>query len=292
MSDRFDSHDQFTDSSPRPRRRRRGRRWPWILLVLLILLLALPNLITLLGLERYAIDTALSDFKGKLTVGRSSVGWFQPITLKNVSAFDEAGKPLFSAAEVRTSKRLFSFINTDDFGHIELKQPVVNLHLRPDGSNLEDAIANYIPAETTNTATNSNQNNAATPLPKVSISIIDGAATVTSSTTPEAWSVDQLNMATEVSVPRHLVPTRCRRHADPAIIWNAEPVGSSRCRSETTYPQFDQRVGTKPAAANVDRWPTGAALHWTGSSSRKFGLLDRRGLRFKKQFRRSHCGIA
>lgn len=199
MSERNRSHRTLSDSptTPRPQHPRR-RRWPWFLLILLLLFLALPNLITLFGLERHAIDMATSDFKGKLTVGRSSVGWFQPITLKNVSAVDEAGQPLFSAAEVRTSKRLFSFVNTSDYGHIELKQPVINLHLRPDGSNLEDAFANYIPKANSNQPTQSSQNNTTTELPKVSLSIVDGAATITSSTTPEAWSVDQLNMATEV----------------------------------------------------------------------------------------------
>lgn len=181
-------------TQPRPKK----RRWPWFLLVLLILLLALPNLITLFGLERHAIDMAMSDFKGKLTVGRSSVGWFQPITLKNVSAVDEAGQPLFSAAEVKTSKRLYSFINTNDYGHIELKQPVINVHLRPDGSNIEDAFANYIPKTNTTAPTQRTENNTPTELPKVSLSIVDGAATITSSITPEAWSVDQLNMAAEI----------------------------------------------------------------------------------------------
>jgi hypothetical protein len=197
MSDR-DQYDLSHSDTPNTRRKKR-RRWPWFLLILLLLFLALPNLITMFGLERYAIDMATSDFKGKLSVGRSSVGWFQPITLKNVSAVDEAGQPLFSAAEVKTSKRLFSLINTNDYGHIELKQPVINLHLRPDGSNLEDALADYIPAVNSTQSTQPQQNHTApTELPKVSISIVDGAATITSSTTPEAWSVDQLNMATEV----------------------------------------------------------------------------------------------
>lgn len=196
MSERNHSTHQTNDAPQPPRRR---RRWPWVLLMLGLLIFALPNLITLLGLERYAIDMALSDFKGQVTVGRSSVGWFQPIMFKNVSAVDEDGQPLFSAAEVRTSKRLFSFFNTDDYGHIELKQPVLNLQLRPDGSNLEDALANYSAANTTQITNQTTQNNRkTTALPKVSLSIVDGAATITSSTTPEAWSVDQLNMATEV----------------------------------------------------------------------------------------------
>ncbi len=196
MSDLQRPPSPSNESPSKPRRR---RRWPWILLALLLLILASPNLITLFGLERYAIDMALSEFKGKVTVGRSSIGWFQPVMLKNVTAVDENGQSLFSAAEVRTSKRLFSFINTNDYGHLELAQPVINLHLRPDGSNLEDAFANYIPSSTPEKTNTPTQLAGPTRLPQVAISIIDGAATITSSTTPEAWSVDQLNMATEIS---------------------------------------------------------------------------------------------
>lgn len=188
----------------RPRRstqRRRRRRWPWILLALILGILALPNLITLLGLERYAIDMAMSDFKGSLTVGRSSVGWFQPVILKNVAAVDQAGQPLFSASEIRTSKRLYSFLNTADYGHIELKQPVVNLHLRPDGSNLEDAFQNYIAGNASDSNTNQSTQPKTSTLPKISIGIIDGAATITSFDTPQAWAVDQLNMAAELKSP-------------------------------------------------------------------------------------------
>ena len=240
MSNRRPTNDLSNESTTQPRRRRR-RRWPWVLLVLLLLVLALPNLVTLLGMERYAINMATSDFKGKLTIGRSSVGWFQPITLKNVSAVDEAGQPLFSAAEIRTSKRLYSFISATDYGHIELNQPVINLHLRPDGSNIEDALANYLsPTSTPASSTNeSSQQNIPTELPKVSISIIDGAAMITSSTTTEAWSVDQLNMATEIQ-------------SDTA------PVASAiQCRVTSFQPdaggtQIPQSSGTLNLSAQVD----------------------------------------
>lgn len=236
MSQRNLSPHTSSDSSNPPRKK---RRWPWYLLVLLILLLALPNLITLLGLERHAIDMAMSDFKGKLTVGRSSVGWFQPITLKNVSAVDEAGQPLFSAAEVKTSKRLYSFINTNDYGHIELKQPVVHVHLRRDGSNLEDAFANYIPQHSAAATPPSPQHDSPTELPKVTLSIVDGAATITSSTTAEAWSVDQLNMAAEVKS-------------------EAAPVASAiQCRVTSFLPdaggaQIPQSSGNLNLSAQVD----------------------------------------
>jgi len=243
MLERNPSPRASTDSpSPlRQEQRTKRRRWPWVLLILLLLALALPNLITMMGLERYAIDMAMSDFKGKLTVGRSSIGWFQPITLKNVSAVDEAGQPLFSAAEVKTSKRLFSLINTDDFGHIELKQPVINLHLRPDGSNLEDAFASYIPNANAGSSSTpqSPQQKTNTELPKVSVSIIDGAAMITSSTTPEAWSVDQLNMAAEVKS-------------------EAAPVASAiQCRVTSFLPdaggtQIPQSSGNLNLSAQVD----------------------------------------
>lgn len=236
--------------SDRPRRR---RRWPWILLVLVLGILALPNLITLLGLERHAIDMALSDFKGNLTVGRSSVGWFQPVILKNVSAVDQAGQPLFSAAEIRTSKRLYSFLNTNDYGLIELKQPVVNLHLRPDGSNLEDALENYIPNAAPANATTQSTQNASAALPKISVSIVDGAATITSSATPQAWAVDQLNMAAELQS-------------------QTAPVASTiQCRVTAFLPdaggtQIPQSTGSLNVSAQIDAGQSELSLNSVNAS--------------------------
>jgi hypothetical protein len=225
-----------------------------VLLFLVAAIMVLPNVITLLHLERYAIELALSDFKGTVTVGRSSVGWFQPIVLKNVAAVDAAGQPLFSAAEIRTSNRLYGFLSTSNYGHIELQQPVINVHLRPNGSNLEDALANYL-TPTAATAETNQTTQIATPtsLPKLSIGIVDGAAMITSSTSPAAWSIDRLNLATELQS-------------------QAAPIASAlQCRVTAFLPdsggtQIPQSSGTLNMSAQVDAGTNALSLNSINAS--------------------------
>ena len=84
---------------------------------------------------------------------------------------------------------------TDNF---EIRQPVVNLHLRQNGSNLEDVIANYLKpsADNPNAAPKSQAVPAA--LPKISVNVIDGAASISSVGNKGAWSVDQLNLSAQL----------------------------------------------------------------------------------------------
>jgi len=147
---RNDFEESQSHQSQFPRRR---RRWPYILLLLLLLILVLPNVVTLMGLEQRAVNMFTGDLNGQLKIGRASAGWFQPLTLKNVTLLDANEQPVISVAEVKSSKRLWSFasgalgdLGKADFGHFELTQPVINLQLRKNGSNLEDVLEKYLAA--------------------------------------------------------------------------------------------------------------------------------------------------
>ena len=190
-------HDQDDDFSPRPQRppQRRARRWPWLVLMLLVFILLLPNALTLMGLEQTLIKQFTGDLNGELKVGRVSAGWFQPVVLKNVSLLDADQQPVISIAEVKSSKRLWSFVasvfQSPDYGHFELTQPVISLRLRHGGSNLEDVLANYLNTETGQEGSGEERLSSSV-IPQVSVRIVDGAASITSVTNPDAWSVDQI----------------------------------------------------------------------------------------------------
>ena len=193
-----------SDQSQFPRRR---RRWPYILLLLLVLILILPNVVTLMGLEQRAVNMFTGDLNGQLKIGRASAGWFQPLTLKNVSLLDANQQPVVSIAEVKSSKRLWSFassamgnLGSADYGHFELTQPVINLQLRKNGSNLEDVLENYL-AASPDQNTQQPSSNSSMDLPRASVSIIDGTASITSAASQGAWSVDQLNVNAQVKSP-------------------------------------------------------------------------------------------
>ena len=115
MSTRHDTR-QFEEEATADNRdmrrrnvRRKKRRWPYVLLLLIGIILFLPNVVTMLGLEQHAISMFTGDLNGTLKIGRTSAGWFQPLTLKNVSLIDENNETVLSVAEVKSSKRLWSF---------------------------------------------------------------------------------------------------------------------------------------------------------------------------------------
>ena len=215
------SDESSSRSAQFPRRR---RRWPYLLLLLLVLILILPNVVTLMGLEQRAVNMFTGDLNGQLKIGRASAGWFQPLTLKNVTLLDDNQQPVVSVAEVKSSKRLWSFasgalgdLGKADFGHFELTQPVVNLQLRKNGSNLEDVLANYLAASPEQN-TQAPTSNSSMDLPRASVSIIDGTASITSVASQGAWSVDQLNVNAQVKSPDAAVASSLQCRVTPFSI--------------------------------------------------------------------------
>ncbi|MFK7766359.1 MAG: hypothetical protein AB8B55_04000 [Mariniblastus sp.] len=208
FEDRDSQHDNRSreselenrDDDRAPRSRSRRRRWPWVLGAIALLLFLLPNIVGWLGLQQRALDYGLADFKGTISVENVSLGWFQTVRLTNVSAVDPQGNPLFKVANVTTSKTLFGLATSKDYGELNIQNPIAYIQLRPDGSNLEDAIANYIqPAASAQP--NPNKPPAPEPfsLPKVKINVLEGQAFVSTSVSPEIWQVDQLVAVAETS---------------------------------------------------------------------------------------------
>ena len=197
-----DDNQSESNRNGRAGRQRRGRRddepkrrrlWPYLLLLLLLLIAFLPNLLGMTGLHQKAINYFADDFNGTITIEKASLGWLQPIQLTNISAVDVEGNDLFKAASITSAKPLWELAKASDLGEINVVAPVAYIHLRPDGSNLEDAIANYM-APTEN---DPNQMAEGEPsensLPKVAINVTDGRALITSSTDTQSWNIDGLN---------------------------------------------------------------------------------------------------
>ena len=188
--------DSFSDRrAEHDRTARKRRRWPWLLLLLLVVVFFLPNVIAMTGLKQKALDYALADFNGRITVKSASFGWLQPTTLKQIEAVDEAGRPLATIEEVKTSGSLLSFMTSSDYGTVEVNQPVVWVQLRPDGSNLEDACSVWLePADQNNTAASPERAaNGNIRLPKVELNINNGTVAIFSMDETQSWQVEQLN---------------------------------------------------------------------------------------------------
>ena len=202
--------------------RRKKRRWPYVLLLLVGITLFLPNVVTMLGLEQHAISMFTGDLNGTLKVGRTSAGWFQPLTLKNVSLIDDNQETVLSVAEVKSSKRLWSFVSSAfgdaDYGHFEVRQPVVNLRLRQNGSNLEDVIANYLKPSADNPNATPQSKAAPAALPKISVNVIDGVVSISSVGNKGAWSVDQLNLNAQLQADAAAAVSTLQCRVTPFVI--------------------------------------------------------------------------
>ena len=185
----------------RPTTEPRRRRWPLVLLFLVLLVALLPNIIGWLGLQKYAIDYALSDFQGNVSVGKASMGWMQPIQLSDVTATDLAGNELATIEEIKTSKPLYAFITGSDYGEVDIYKPFVHVHMRADGSNLEDSVSQYIATSQPSPMQPQEAASAPMALPKMLVRIHDGAASITSDGAQQTWKVDSLSVAAALSEP-------------------------------------------------------------------------------------------
>ena len=178
---------------------RKRRRWPWVMLLLLLLIVFfLPNMIAMTGLKQQGIDYALADFDGRVTVDSATIGWLQPITLRNIEAVDSAGQPLATIEEVKTSRSLISFLTSSDYGSVEINQPAVWLQLRPDGSNFEDACAAFLTTDESNDKPLlDDAAGQSIDLPQIQLNVNNGTIAVFSTDETKSWQIEQLNVTAD-----------------------------------------------------------------------------------------------
>ena len=168
--------------------KKRSARWPYYLLILLVLIFFLPNLIGWFGLHQTAINYAAADFRGKIQVEKFSAGWLQPVELSGVRVVDDQQRLLLEADSIRTSKKLFKLLGVSDYGQVTVDRPVVQVQMRLGGSNLEDALANYLsPTEQPDVE------DGPTELPKIQLNINEGNVVLAGVDQSRVWQIDSLN---------------------------------------------------------------------------------------------------
>ena len=188
--------------------RTRRRRWPLLLAVLAAVLFFLPNMIGWFGFHRHLVDYALADFNGNISLENASLGWLQKVCLTNVTATDSNGNTLLQAEAVKSSKPLYALIMSPNYGQIDVTGANCFLQLRPDGSNLEDALANFMGRSDTDSTPGDND----AALPKLTVNVVEGQADISSTTSTQGWQVGGLNATIQVGTDKAplLVNARCR----------------------------------------------------------------------------------
>lgn len=177
-------------------------RWRWLVLLFIAIILIFPNFLGWTGLQQTAIDFLLKDFKGKISVERAAFGWIQPIELRGVTANDEEGNLLFTTSKITFSKPLYSLLFSADMGMVEIREPTVHLKLKPDSSNFEEALSNYLTISKKpklNQSKDSSETGHTWINSKIFLNIIDGQVIVSSNYTDEKWHVDDLNIITQLN---------------------------------------------------------------------------------------------
>lgn len=125
------------------------RRWLFGLLPILVLAVALvamaPTIVANTGLLHKILSAALVDFEGRITVGSASLGWLSPVAARDIVAVDSQGATLAQVPSLRSQRSLLGLIwHPRDPGGFQIETPAIFLSLRPDGSNWEDALSNYL----------------------------------------------------------------------------------------------------------------------------------------------------
>lgn len=136
-------------SPPLPAPRRGLHRWLKRLLPL-ILVLALsvwfaPTIIAKTPLRNYFARKALAELHGSVQIGSASLGWFSPLTLREITLTDEAGQTIATIGEITSTKTLVALLgNSSDLGRFTVNRPAITVICRNGSTNIEQALAHYL----------------------------------------------------------------------------------------------------------------------------------------------------
>lgn len=128
-----------TASQPSPKRR-------WRLKVLLLIvagsLVGGPLAVeSIPALHQMAVRLLLPDLDGTVSLGGARVRWWSPVALREVTVRGSDGEVLLEIAELSSRKSLLALcLDPLHAGEFRCRQPRAHVIVRPDGSNLEDAL--------------------------------------------------------------------------------------------------------------------------------------------------------
>ncbi len=175
--------------APEPRRRRFPRRLIVLTGLLLLVVYLLPVIIAHTPLLDFVVHTATADLQGRATVESASLGWFAPVRLQGIEVRDPGGEVVLTAVEVSGDKPLLKMLmDRSDLGEFRVEQPVINVVVRPDGTNVEDLIAKYMEPEEEPDGGGIG----------VDLNVIAGSVSLTDAVSKQTWQLNDLELALSV----------------------------------------------------------------------------------------------
>jgi hypothetical protein len=167
-----------------------------LLLLVAVVVALLPTLVATTPLRNMLVAAAVPGDQVRVTVGEASLGWFSEPVLSRIEIRDAAGEPLAAIESLRVGRTPLALAtNWRDLGEVEIARPTVYLAVRPDGSNLEDAIGDALGeiAGSGDPRTTEAAEPTARPL-AVAVRVVDGTLLVHDAATGRQWRTSGLNV--------------------------------------------------------------------------------------------------
>jgi translocation and assembly module TamB len=178
----------------RPNHRRAGgaRRGLLVVLVLLVALVALlPTLVAKTPLRDIVLGRVVPSDTLHVSIGNLSLGWFSPPSASAIEVKDAAGATLLTAESIRIDRTPWALATgRSDLGTVEIVRPTIYVAVRPDGSNVEDAVGQLLAAgQEPATATPAAGAPAA-----VKFNVVEGLVRVRDMAAGREWRIEQLGV--------------------------------------------------------------------------------------------------
>ncbi|HMO15264.1 MAG TPA: hypothetical protein PKD64_14625 [Pirellulaceae bacterium] len=154
-------------------------------LTFLLLIVFLPIIVSKTPIKDRLIAWATADLNGSVRIERLNVAWWSYVSASGISVKDPDGQPVVNVESLSLEQTLFNLILNRKPGKIVLDGIDFEIALRPDGSNIEDLIKNYI-------ETPKDEQSDSTP---ASLEITWTAATgrITAQGSPQTWQLSDSN---------------------------------------------------------------------------------------------------
>lgn len=171
------------------------------LLVLLVIVIGvLPIIVAKTPLRHVLLSLALPGDAVNVTIGDASLNWIGTPSLSAVDVRDASGDTLLAAESIRIDRTPLNLaMNANDLGTIEIVRPTIRLKVRPDGSNLEDAI-NKLLVKFSSASTKPTAETGATPTPAAVIQLVEGTILIDDVATARHWRVQNVNVQFDTRV--------------------------------------------------------------------------------------------
>jgi hypothetical protein len=154
----------------------------------------LPWLVAKTSLRNTVLSMAIPGDQLRAVVGEASLNWFSSPALSRFEVRDSAGNLLVTAERISIDRAGWQLlVDQSDLGTIEIVRPTIHLALRPDGSNIEDAIQHVL-AEIANTSANGAGNDEASPAVAFAVRVVEGTILAEELATSRKWQVERVNL--------------------------------------------------------------------------------------------------